>query len=271
MSANSLGMARFAGKVALVTGGASGIGRAAATRLAAEGAHVFIADLNEEMADQAVAQIREAGGSADFTRVDLADDAAIESCAQAVAEKTSALHLLVNNAAILRQGRIEDGAWIPNWEIETRIGLRGWVLMTQMLLPLLKREGAAIVNISSEGGYLGRPGMWVYDAIKAAVVSATKTMAQEFVDHGIRVNAVAPGYIVTEMHFGSHPDPAARKKELEETPINSCIMKRRAGPEEVASAIAFLLSDDASYITGTTLHVDGGRVGMNLDHLGILE
>lgn len=264
-------MARFQGKVAVVTGGASGIGRATADRLAAEGAHVFIADVNETMAGQAVAQIRQAGGSAAFINVDLASDASIELCARAVADQATALHLLVNNAAILRQGRIEDGDWIENWEIETRIGLRGWVLMTQQLLPLLKVEGGAIVNLSSEGGYLGRPGMWVYDAIKAAVVSTTKTMAQEFTKYGIRVNAVAPGWIVTEMHFATHPDPAARKRELEDTPIDSCLMQRRAGPEEVASAIAFLLSDDASYITGTTLHVDGGRVGMNLGHLGILE
>ncbi len=262
---------RFEGKTALVSGGASGIGRAAAERLAAEGARVFIADLNETMADHAVAQIRATGGSAARVHVDLADDDSVEKCAREVAAEVPALHLLVNNAAILRQGRIEDGGWIENWEIETRIGLRGWVMLTQKLLPLLKAESGAIVNLSSEGGYLGRPGMWVYDAIKAAVVSTTKTMAQEFTTYGIRVNAVAPGWIVTEMHFADHPDPAAYKKELEQTPIDSCLMQRRAGPEEVASAIAFLLSDDASYITGTTLHVDGGRVGMNLGHLGLLE
>lgn len=271
MTANSHAMNRFAGRTALISGGASGIGRATAERLAAEGAHVFIADLNKEMADQAVEEIRAAGGSAAHVDVDLADDASVERCARAVAGEVPALHILVNNAAILRQGRIEDGGWIENWEIETRIGLRGWVMMTQLLLPLLKQEGGAIVNLSSEGGYLGRPGMWVYDAIKAGVVSTTKTMAQEFTEYGIRVNAVAPGWIVTEMHFANDPDPAARRKELEETPIDSCLMRRRAGPEEVASAIAFLLSDDASYITGTTLHVDGGRVGMNLGHLGLLE
>ena len=271
MALNPNTSSRFEGKTALVSGGASGIGRATAERLAAEGARVFIADLNAAMADQAVAQIRAAGGSAARVHVDLADDDSVEHCAREVAEEIPALHLLVNNAAILRQGRIEDGGWIENWEIETRIGLRGWVMLTQKLLPLLKAEGGAIVNLSSEGGYLGRPGMWVYDAIKAAVVSTTKTMAQEFTPYGIRVNAVAPGWIVTEMHFANHTDPAAYKRELERTPIDSCLMQRRGGAEEVASAIAFLLSDDASYITGTTLHVDGGRVGMNLGHLGLLE
>ena len=264
MQTNPWGTIRFTDKVALITGGASGIGRATANRLAAEGAHVIIADKNVDMANQAVSEIQDAGGKALFIEVDLADDESVQAAVQEVAEKFSALHILVNNAAIARGGKIEDGGWIPNWEPETAIGLRGWVVITQHLLPLLKQDGAAIVNLSSEGGYLGRPGGWVYDAIKSALVSLTKTMAYEFVDYGIRVNAVAPGWVVTEMHFGRAPDPAARKKELEETPINSCIMKRRCGPEEIASSIAFLLSDDASYITGQTIHVDGGRWGMSV-------
>ncbi len=264
MQTNPWGTIRFTDKVALITGGASGIGRATANRLAAEGADVIIADNNAEMANRAVSEIQETGGKATYIEVDLADDENVIAAATAVTEKFSALHGLVNNAAILRTGKIEDGAWLPNWEPETAIGLRGWVLMTQHLLPLLKKEGAAIVNLSSEGGFLGRPGQWVYDAIKAGLVSLTKTMASEFVEYGIRVNAVAPGWIVTEMHFGNAPDPTARKKELAETPITSCIMKRLAKPEEVASAIAFLLSDDASYITGQTLHVDGGRWGMSV-------
>ena len=264
MQTNPWGTIRFTDKVALITGGASGIGRATANRLAAEGAHVIIADNNPEMANKAVAEIQETGGKALFVEVDLADDESVIAAARAVAEKFSTLHALVNNAAILRTGKIEDGAWIPNWEPETAIGIRGWVLITQHLLPLLKQGNASIVNLSSEGGFLGRPGQWVYDAVKSALVSLTKTMAYEFVEYGIRVNAIAPGWIVTEMHFGKAPDPAARKKELEESQISSCIMGRCAAPEEIASVIGFLLSDDASYITGQTLHVDGGRWGMSV-------
>ena len=255
---------RFKDQVALITGGASGIGRATALRLASEGAEVIIVDQNIELGNDAVSQIKQSGGKAIFVQVDLMNDADIKVLDQKISKQFPALHILINNAAILRTGCIESGEWLSNWEPETQIGLRSWVLITQVLLPLMKEEGGAIVNLSSEGGFLGRPGQWVYDAIKAAVVSMTKTMAYEFVDYGIRVNAVAPGWIVTEMHYGQHPEPESHKRELETKPISSCIMKRLAGPEEVASAISFLASDDASYITGTTLHVDGGRMGMSV-------
>lgn len=264
MTKTLYGIGRFKDQVALITGGASGIGRATALRLASEGAEVIIVDQNIELGKHAVSQIKQSGGKAIFVQVDLMNDADIKVLDQKVSNQFPALHILINNAAILRTGCIESGEWLSNWEPETQIGLRSWVLITQVLLPLMKEEGGAIVNLSSEGGFLGRPGQWVYDAIKAAVVSMTKTMAYEFVDYGIRVNAVAPGWIVTEMHYGQHPEPESRKRELETKPISSCIMKRLAVPEEVASAISFLASDDASYITGTTLHVDGGRMGMSV-------
>jgi len=209
---NPWGTVRFADKVALITGGASGIGRATANRLAAEGTHVIIADNNVSLANLAVSEIKADGGKASHIEVNLTDDESVAACGRAVAERFPALHMLVNNAAILRQGRIEDGSWQENWDAETAVGLRGWVLMTQVLLPTLKEANGAIVNVSSEGGFLGRPGMWVYDAIKAGIVSLTKTMAQEFVGDGIRVNAVAPGWIVTEMHFGRAPDPPRERR-----------------------------------------------------------
>lgn len=269
MSTDSLAGGRLRDRVALITGGASGIGRATATRLAADGAQVIIVDKNAALARETVARIGQTGGRAVFVEADMADDAAVIAAAGTVAERFPALHILVNNAAVLRAGLIEDGTWQANWEIETRISLRSWLLITQHLLPLLKRAGttdtgAAIVNLASEAAYLGRTNRVIYDALKAAVVSVTKSMAYEFVDYGLRVNAVAPGWIVTEMHFGQHPDPGARKQELETMPIASCIMKRLGRPAEVASAIAFLAGDDASYITGTVIHVDGGRVGLSL-------
>ena len=263
MNANPYGMRRFENKVALVTGGASGIGRATADRLAGEGAQVIVVDHNIEMGNNAVSEIEVAGGQAVFMEVDLTDPASVESIGLEVAEKFPVLHLLVNNAAIVRQGLVEDGGWRANWDPEMNI-VKGWVQITEVLLPLLKKKGGAITNTSSEGGFLGRKRLLVYDAIKAGLVSMTKTMAYEFIDYGIRVNAVAPGWIVTEMHFGKAEDPQVKKKELEDTPINSCIMGRLGGPEEIASAITFLLSDDASYITGQTIHVDGGRMGMSL-------
>ena len=133
MNHNSYGMCRFNGKVALVTGGASGIGRATAARLAAEGAEVIIADKNVELGQQTASSIEGNGGKVSFIAVDLTNDESVRSAAQMVADQYPALHLLVNNAAIVRQGRIEDGSWLQNWDPETRSGLRGWVLITQEL------------------------------------------------------------------------------------------------------------------------------------------
>jgi NAD(P)-dependent dehydrogenase (short-subunit alcohol dehydrogenase family) len=124
----------------------------------------------------------------------------------------------------------------------------------------MKKEGGSIVNISSEGAFRAQANRWVYDATKAGVWSLTRGMAVEFFSYAIRANCVVPGWIVTEMHFASAPDPQARKLELENLEDKACIMRRLGRPEEIANAIAFLASDEASFITATTLHVDGGRV-----------
>jgi NAD(P)-dependent dehydrogenase (short-subunit alcohol dehydrogenase family) len=249
---------RFEGKNALVTGGASGMGAATCRKLAVEGARVFVVDRDQEKGEAVVMTIQEAGGAADFVYADLSDEAAIDRCAEVVSGQISALHALVNNAGIFRRGLVEEPL-AEAWNAQIPINLLATVRMTRVLLPLLKWEGGAIVNLSSEGAYRAHPNRWVYDVTKAGLSVLARTMAAEFAPYGIRVNAVAPGWIATEMHFGSAPDPLARKRELEEMRSESiCLMQRLGRPEEVANVIAFLCSDEASYITATTMHVDGG-------------
>ena len=127
-------------------------------------------------------------------------------------------------------------------------------------MPLLKKGPGHIVNLSSEGAFTAKKGRWVYDATKAGICALTRNAAEELAEFGIRVNAVAPGWVVTEMHFKNHEDPAKKKKELEGMIFDKAMINRIARPEEIASVIAFLLGDDASYITANTIHVDGGLV-----------
>ena len=252
-------MKQFAAKTALVTGAGSGIGAATAIKLAAEGARVIVADISPDKGERVVAQIEAQGGSASFQQVDLADEQSIAQCGHDVTDKLVALHVLVNNAGVCHPMTIE-GTGHGDWDLQVAINLRAPALMAQALLPLLKQEGGAIVTVSSEGGFRSRPNQWVYDATKAGIWSLTRTMAAEFHPYGIRANTVAPGWTVTEMHFGDAPDPLARKLELEEMAGTAGIMGRLGRPEEIANAIVFLASDEASFITAATLHVDGGWI-----------
>lgn len=249
----------FSGKTILITGAGMGIGSATAKRLAKEGATVIIADKDENASMNVEDEIKKSGGLALTQFVDLSDPKSIENMGKEVQKKTSVLHGLVNNAGIARGCSIEDTG-DHDWEPQITINLRAPALCAKYLLPLLIKGPGHIVNLSSEGGFRPRPNSWVYDATKAGICALTRNMACEFIKYGMRVNSVAPGWTVTEMHFKNFPDPYARKKELEELDYEGAIIRRLARPEEIASAIAFLLSDDASYITATTIHVDGGRV-----------
>ena len=140
------------------------------------------------------------------------------------------------------------------------VNLRGAALCVKALLPLLKKGPGHIVNLSSEGAFRPRPGCWVYDATKAGICALTRNLACELVQYGIRANSVAPGWTVTEMHFQHAKDPARRKAELENMTYDGAVIPRLGRPEEIAAVIVFLLGEDASYITATTIHVDGGRV-----------
>ena len=264
MSTQAYGLTRFAGRTALITGGAAGMGRATAHRLAAEGAQIIIADRDVAGGEREVAQIAAQGGTAFFVPVDLADPQSIARMGKTVAEQVAALHVLVNCAGIgYLGGRIENGAQ-EGWGPLMDINLKACALVVEAVLPLLQVEGGAVVNVSSDGGLRSRAGSWIYDASKAALISLSKSMAVEFNQYSIRVNAIAPGWAVTEFHFARHENPAARKKELEDLDTDYCLMRRLGRPEEIAAAIAFLASDDASFVTGTTLCVDGGRVGLDL-------
>jgi NAD(P)-dependent dehydrogenase (short-subunit alcohol dehydrogenase family) len=248
----------FVGKNALVTGGASGMGAATAKRFASEGARVIIIDRDTAKGEEVVGEIQRSGGAASYVYADLADEASILRCAEEVGDQIDALHALVNNAGIIVRGGLDE-AHHDAWDRQVPLNLLAAVIMTRALLPLMKKEGAAIVNLSSEGAYRPHPGRWVYDVTKAGLAVLARAMAVEFASFGIRANAVAPGWIATEMHFGQAPDPETRKRELLELRgENICMLERLGRPEEVANVIVFLCSDEASYVTPTTIHVDGG-------------
>jgi NAD(P)-dependent dehydrogenase (short-subunit alcohol dehydrogenase family) len=248
----------FQGKYVLVTGGASGIGAAIAIRFAASGANVIVADVDGERAQQVIERITGTGGRAEFRHVDLSDEASIAGFGRQLREQLPSLQALVNNAGIVRRSAIVDTDH-DDWDTQVAVNLRAPALLAKELTPLMQSSGGAIVNISSEGAFRPRAEHWVYDATKAGIGALTRTMAVEFAPYGIRANAVAPGWTVTEMHFGHAADPDARKAELESLVHQGCILRRLGTPEEIAAAVFFLASDDASYITGTTLHVDGGQ------------
>jgi len=254
-------MKRFSNKTILVTGGASGMGAATVLRIVSEDGTAIIADLNSEKAAQLAESLKGQPGAVHFVTVDLSDFDSIQEMAAKVAQLTPALHGVVNSAGI-PSGEKDLASPDPAiWRRALAINLEASAYVVGLLLPLLKAGKASIVNISSDGGLKARAGIPIYDATKAALISLSKSMAAALAKDGIRVNALAPGWTVTEFHYSHATDPAARKRELETMDTDYCLMRRHARPQEIAAAITFLLSDDASYITGTTLCVDGGRVG----------
>ena len=258
---------RFEGKTALITGAAAGMGRATVQRLADEGLEtVILVDRDISGATVEKEKVEACGGRAYVLECDVADPASVVSMGKEAEKLVDHLDVIVNSAGI---GLPEAGGlelpvenFLTTWESLMNINLRGTLLVAQATLPLIKKNGGAIVNISSDGGHRGRKGALVYDAGKAGVTQATKSMACELVEYGIRVNDVAPGWAATEFHFAKAPDPVTRRRELLEMKAETCIMRRLARPEEIAAGIAYLASDDASFVTGTTLFIDGGRVGL---------
>ncbi len=250
---------RLTGKVALITGAGSGIGRAAARRFAAEGARVVVADAVEAAGRAAVDEIRASGGVAEFIRADVANAADVEGMIGTAEQRFGALHVLFNNAGIFPD---EDGSVVDTdeavFERVIAVNLKGVFFGCKYGIPaLLRAGGGSIVNTASFVAVMGSAtAQSAYTASKGGVLALTREIAVEFARRGIRANALCPGPVNTPLLQSLLANPAARARRLVHLP-----MGRLAEAEEIANAALFLASDESSYVNGATFLVDGGASG----------
>jgi NAD(P)-dependent dehydrogenase (short-subunit alcohol dehydrogenase family) len=260
---------RLADKVAVVTGGGRGIGEATCRRFAEEGADVVVADVLAEEAESVAADLEsEFDAEALAVETDVSDERAVEEMAERAESRFGRVDVLVNNAGIRVEPRPVTEADEESWDRILDVNLKGAAFCAKHLIPLMD-DGGSVVNVASNGAEVARPDWAQYDSTKGAMVSMTKDMACDHAPEGVRVNAVSPGWVITEFHLPDDSEEAREFYEQQTTPHpdGPGILKRAAEPEECAEPIVFLASDEASFITGSNLRVDGGvsAVGKGLE------
>lgn len=240
-------------RVALITGGAQGIGKIVGAELARQGAHVILGDVNLEGADKSAGEIRKNGGSASAVELNVTDAGGVQKCFDSVSKEFKLVDILVNNAGITRDGllmRMKEA----DWDLVLSINLKGSFLCSQQAVKqMMKQKSGSIVNVASIVGLMGNAGQANYSASKAGLIGLTKTTAREVASRGIRVNAIAPGFIDTAMT--QVLDEKVRERLIEQIPL-----ARLGLPEDIANCVSFLVSDRASYITGQVLSINGGML-----------
>jgi NAD(P)-dependent dehydrogenase (short-subunit alcohol dehydrogenase family) len=247
----------FSEKVVLVTGGASGIGRACVETFAAGGARVVIADRDKVLAQQLVAELEAGGAQVVFVETDVADPAAVSAMLERTLQRFGALHYAVNNAGIEGENCPVAETSLDNWHRVIDVNLNGvFYCMREEIPAILQSGGGAIVNLSSIMGSVATPGISPYVSSKHAVLGLTKTAAQEYSAQGLRVNAVCPGFIETPMVM-RHLTQELREQVLPMHPIG-----RLGTAQDVANSVAFLCSDQAAFVTGSAYNVDGGYLSI---------
>ncbi|MBV9826877.1 MAG: SDR family oxidoreductase [Alphaproteobacteria bacterium] len=255
-------MGRLDGKVAAVTGGASGIGEATVRRFVAEGASVAFCDRDGERGERVAAELKTTGARVAFTQADVGSEAACLAFVNGAAQNFGRLDILINNAGIRKYEKVDEASG-ESWNEILSVNLLSYVFCAKAAVPLMRRnKGGSIVNTASVRSVVAGGGNLQYDTTKAAIAGLTRALAADHSAEGIRVNAVGPGPIFTPFHQNRIAAAGQSVEEYNARAAQGTMLGRPGRAEEVAAAILFLASDDASYVTGALLFVDGGMTAL---------